>query len=235
MKTLEKLDARLQSAMDFVNQGTVAADIGTDHGFLICHLVIDGICKRGIATDINEQPLESARELISSLGLEDRIATVLTDGLNGLPETGIDEIIICGMGGDNIVDILSDHDWIRTEMVHLILQPMTKGDTLRKWLLQNGWYIDDEKASEVSGHLYTVISAYFCGGSSDADEMYYLTGELCSDPDESAIKYIRWQSSIQREIASGLMKSSENMDSALEHDALADMLEEEADYLEENL
>ncbi|MBQ2795822.1 MAG: SAM-dependent methyltransferase, partial [Oscillospiraceae bacterium] len=105
---MEKLDLRLSAAADFVKEGTVAADVGTDHGYLICHLVEQGICKRGFATDINIKPLESARSLIREMELDEEIETVLTDGLKGLPEDDIDEILICGMGGETIINILSD-------------------------------------------------------------------------------------------------------------------------------
>lgn len=232
---LEKLDSRLLTAAEFVNPDTIAADVGTDHGYLACYLIDNDICKYVYASDINAKPLESAQKNILEAGLEDKIETCLTDGLDGLSEKGIEEIVICGMGGENIIGILEKAKWIRTEKVHLVLQPMSRGETLRKWLLSNGWYIDSEKAVEADKHLYTVMSVYYSGEKSTADEMYYLIGELEKEPDETAVKYIRWQSDIQREIADGLLKSKNYMETALIHQGLSDMLSEEADYIEENL
>ena len=232
---MEKLDLRLAAAADFVKEGTVAADVGTDHGYLICHLVNEGICTRGFATDINIKPLESARALIKEMELEDEIETVLTDGLEGLPGEEIDEVLICGMGGETIIGILENADWVKSEKVHLVLQPMSRADSLRRWLCENGWSIDAEKAVEVEKHLYTVISAEYIGGSEIPDDLYCLTGELLGQNEEFALKYCRWQANIQRGIAAGLLRSEKEKEHALVHIQLADMIEEQADETENDL
>ncbi|MBR2640689.1 MAG: SAM-dependent methyltransferase [Oscillospiraceae bacterium] len=232
---MEKLDLRLAAAAEFVREGTVAADIGTDHGYLICHLVNEGICTRGFATDINIKPLESARKLIRELELEEEIETILTDGLNGLPEDEIDEVLICGMGGETILGILEKAEWVKSEKVHLVLQPMSRADMLRRWLCENGWNIDEEKAVEVEKHLYTVISANYIGGSEIPDDLYCVTGELLGQADEFALKYVRWQANIQRGIAAGLLRSEKEKEHALIHIQLADMIEEQADETENDL
>ena len=230
---MDRLDSRLAAAARFVRGGTVAADVGTDHGYLICHLIENGICQRGFATDINPKPLESARALIEELGYGDVIETVLTDGLEGLPEKSADEILICGMGGETICGILERCPWIKSENVHLVLQPMTRADMLRRWLCENGWRIDEEKAVEVEGHLYTVMSVYYFGGGETPDDIYCILGELAENPDEAAIKYMRWQSRIQRSIADGLLRSESGREAALRHITLADMIDEQADELED--
>lgn len=232
---MEKLDLRLAAAAEFVKEGTVAADVGTDHGYLICYLVSEGICTRGFATDISIKPLESAKKLIREMELEDEIETVLTDGLKGLPENEIDEILICGMGGETIIGILEGASWVRSEKVHLVLQPMSRADMLRRWLYENGWNIDAEKAVEVEKHLYTVISADYIGGSEIPDDLYCLTGELLGQNDEFALKYVRWQANIQRGIASGLLRSEKEREHALIHIQLADMIEEQANETENDL
>ena len=232
---MEKLDLRLAAAAEFVREGTVAADIGTDHGYLICYLVNQGICNRGFATDINIKPLESARTLIKEMDLEEEIETVLTDGLTGLPEDEIDEILICGMGGETIIGILEKAPWVKSEKVHLVLQPMSRADILRRWLCENGWNIDEEKAVEVEKHLYTVMSATFIDMRVKPDAFYCLTGELAGCSDECAVKYLRWQANIQRGIAAGLMRSDKEKEKALKHIQLADMIDEQADETEEYL
>ena len=232
---LEKLDSRLATVADFVRKDTVAVDVGTDHGYLICKLVEDGICKYAYATDINEKPLDSAKSLIHELGMEDKIETRLTDGLLGLPEKGIDEVLICGMGGETIISILEKAKWVKSELVHIVLQPMSRSDMLRKWLCKNGFRIDEEKAVEVEEHLYTVMSVYFSGDEQIPDDMYCIIGELSNNTDKTAIKYIRWQASIQRSVAKGLMRSSAGKNAALHRMSMADMLDEQADELEKEL
>ena len=77
----------------------VMADIGTDHAYVPVYCVQNGLCKRGIACDINEGPLLSARENILSAGLESKIETRLSDGLEKLKPKEADTIVIAGMGG----------------------------------------------------------------------------------------------------------------------------------------
>lgn len=229
---MEKLDSRLSAAAEFVNEGTVAADIGTDHGYLVCSLIERGICSAAYATDINIKPLESARALIKELGYEDKIETRLADGLEGLPEKGIQEVLVCGMGGETIISILERCKWVKSELVHLVLQPMTRADMLRRWLCENGWRIDAEKAVEAEGHLYSVMSVYYCGDKFSPDDIYCLVGEIAQEESEAAAKYIRWQSSIQRNIAAGLIRSEKEKENAMKRAAIADMLEEQAEELE---
>lgn len=233
-KKLEKLDSRLQAAYDYVSEETTVADIGTDHGYLICHLIYDGKANKGYATDINIEPLKSAVSLIRSLNLEDRIDAILSDGLEKVPDDARD-IVICGMGGDNIIGILEKCSWIKRPSTHLILQPMTKMDEVRKWLCENGWYIDSETAVESGGHLYTVMSSGYDGIIDDVDELYYYVGKLPENSSAEAVKYIRWQASIQKEIAEGLLKSGHSSNRAMSHFALADMLNDEADDMQMSL
>lgn len=224
---MEKLDARLRAAARFVRKGTVAADIGTDHAYLICYLIEKKICVRGYACDINEGPLENARAEIESRGLSDRITLVHADGLEKLPERGIDEVILCGMGGETIAGILEKGAWVKRETVHLIMQAMTRPEYLRKWLCEHGFRINAEAAAEAEGHVYSVMSAYYSGEKWTPDQLYCYIGELPGDPSKSAEKYLRRQAAIQRAIARGLERSPNGAQSAVWHDSLADMIEEQ--------
>lgn len=225
------LDSRLQAAYDYVSEGSIAADIGTDHGYLICKLALDNKINKGYATDINVSPLQSAISLINSLGLTKIINPMITDGLDNLPQN-INEIIICGMGGDNIIEILNRHSWIKNGRTHLILQPMTRAEHVRKWLLTNGWYIDSETAVESNQHLYTVISSAYSGELSPYDDLYLYVGELPNNPSQFSYKYIKWQSDIQKDIANSLLNSNGNKNKAMSHYFLSDMLLDEADKME---
>lgn len=232
---MDKLDLRLATAAKFVREDTVVADVGTDHGYLVCYLIEAGICKKAYAVDINEKPLQAAKNLIEEMGLQNRIETRLTDGLEGLPEKEVEEITICGMGGETIIGILERSLWVKNERVHLILQPMSRADMLRRWLSKEGFHIDAEEAVEVEDHLYTIMSIYYNHEEETPDEIYTIVGELPNNPSEAAVKYLRWQAKIQRSVAEGLMRSTAGKNSALHHLSLADMIEEQADEVENNL
>ena len=136
--------------------GERIADVGTDHAYLPLWLVSTGKCSHAYASDIADGPLAKAAESIK--GYEDKISLVKADGLKGIPEEGVDCIVIAGMGGDMIERIISDSGW---EFVGktLILQPMTKLTELRKWLWDAGFSVLDERLSEDAGKLYRAFKA----------------------------------------------------------------------------
>ena len=79
------------------------------------------------------------------------------------------------------------------------------------------------------------MSVYYSGDEQIPDEIYCIIGELPNNPDETAVKYIRWQANIQRSVAKGLMRSPSGKDAALHRMSIADMLDEQADELEKEI
>ena len=103
------LSLRLQAVAEFVAKGSVPVDIGTDHGYVPLYLVESGCCPRAIAADVNEGPLKKAKEHIVAAGLEDRIETVLSDGLKNIELSDKEAsytLILAGMGGPLMSRIL---------------------------------------------------------------------------------------------------------------------------------
>ncbi len=171
----EKIDRRLLAAASFVRRGAVFADIGTDHAYLPVFLVASGIAERAVAADINRGPLERADENIAASGLSGRIETRLTDGLSGLDGLSLTDIAICGMGGELIARIIDAAPFVRDPGIRLILQPMTKAEALREYLLSNGFRIADESLAE-SDRVYQIICAEFCGENDTYSDLELLLG-----------------------------------------------------------
>ena len=157
------LDNRLESMADLVRQGAVFADIGTDHGYLPVFLLLSGRIDRAILTDVNEGPLSTALATVKEYGLESKVKLVLADGLAGLEEEGITDVSVCGMGGELILRIISDADFLRREGVRLILQPMTRQASLRARLYELGFQIVSERYSFSHGKYYLGIAAEYSG------------------------------------------------------------------------
>ncbi|MBR5826982.1 MAG: SAM-dependent methyltransferase [Clostridia bacterium] len=185
-----KLDLRLSSVASLVRNGSVVADIGTDHGYLICWLIQNGISPHGIAADLRKGPLENARNTVVECGLDDKVELYLSDGLKELPENGADDIVIAGMGGILIAEILSQAKWVFDKNVRIVAQPMTHPEVLREFLIKNGFKIIEEKTSTDGKHVYCALSAEFCGSESECDESYYYLGELLKNDDDITKKYI---------------------------------------------
>lgn len=158
------LDARLATAFDFVRSGAVVADIGTDHAYLPAALILSGRASVAVAADINLGPLKHAAETVARYGLADKITLCKTDGLHGIAEAGVTDILIFGMGGELITRILDEACFIRSPAIRLILQPMTKHAELRRWLVENGFALCGEQMSQAAGKIYQTICAEYTGG-----------------------------------------------------------------------
>ena len=105
----EKLSKRLASVASFVEQGAILADIGSDHAYLPCHLVMEGRISKAIAGEVVKGPFESAVKNVRKKGLTDKITVRLGNGLEAVQENdGVDTITIAGMGGPLIASILHD-------------------------------------------------------------------------------------------------------------------------------
>ena len=173
-----KPHGRLSLCADFVREGSRLADIGTDHGYLPIALCQSGKIPSAIACDINPLPLRSAEENIAKFGLSKMIKTRLSDGLKELAPDEVDDIVIAGMGGELIRDILAAAPWVKDEAKHLVLQPMTHHDDLIRWLYENGFDIDRQKAVRDDGKAYTVLSTRFTGDKTDCDLYTATVGKL---------------------------------------------------------
>ncbi|MBK6089967.1 class I SAM-dependent methyltransferase [Ruminococcus difficilis] len=173
-----KPHGRLSLCADFVREGSRLADIGTDHGYLPIALCQIGKIPSAIACDINPLPLRSAEENIAKFGLSKMIKTRLSDGLKALALDEVDDIVIAGMGGELIRDILAAAPWVKDEAKHLVLQPMTHHDDLIRWLYENGFDIERQAAVRDDGKAYTVLSTRFTGDKTDCDLYTAIVGKL---------------------------------------------------------
>ena len=187
---LKSLDERLTLCASFVRQGKKVADIGTDHAYLPVYLVYTGKAVSAVATDINEGPLNSAKLNVEKYGLSDKIDLRLCDGLDKVTREDADDIIIAGMGGELIRDILKRCDFIKDSDVNLILQPMTKYEELIRYLYDNGFYISKQKACKAGSKIYTVILASYSGEirSYSDEDIYTGALDLC---DKLSVEFLK--------------------------------------------
>ena len=118
-------------------------------------------------------------------GLEERIVFQLSDGLDSCDPNSVDTIVIAGMGGDTICGILDRAEWCMDDRYTLVLQPMTRAEVLRYWLIYNGFEILEEDLAEDSGVLYSILTARF-GGSTRLLDAELYTG-ACSMLREHAL------------------------------------------------
>lgn len=147
------LNPRLNMIFEHINASTVA-DVGTDHAYIPIELMKKGKCSKIIASDISKGPAKIAEEHIKNNGLD--IEVRVGPGITVLEEGEVEQIVIAGMGGKLIVDILKDSHEI-AKSSKLILQPMNGQYELRKYLLENGFVITDEDIVTEGIKVYNLI------------------------------------------------------------------------------
>ena len=170
------LGERLSTCASLVRQSAFLCDVGTDHAYLPIYLCEAGTVSSAVASDIKKGPLLRAQENIAAHRLSDRIDTVLTSGLCGLESRGFTDIVIAGMGGLMIRDIIKEASFLRDPRIALVLQPMKNEDELRLWLAQNGFAITDERLAFDTGKIYQIIRAVFDGRERTVGETELLLG-----------------------------------------------------------
>lgn len=135
-------------------------DIGCDHAYTVIKAIKDYGVNYAIASDINDGPLEIAKKNIIERKIEDKVKIVKSDGLKNINDD-FDTAIISGMGGNLIIDILSNGlDKIKNKK--LIISANSDFYLVRKFLNNNGFIISDEY-SLVDDNKYYEVSVFIMG------------------------------------------------------------------------
>jgi tRNA (adenine22-N1)-methyltransferase len=152
-----KLSPRLNAIANMVTKGAKVIDIGCDHALLDIYLYQNNISNKIIATDINKNALNNAKENIKKYFLDKKIITRLGDGLNPLHDDDINTIIISGMGAHTIVDIFKNGKEKLNNISTIIIQSNTKIEYLRKKMSKLDYMITDENIVLDNKKYYTII------------------------------------------------------------------------------
>ncbi|MHA7962743.1 tRNA (adenine(22)-N(1))-methyltransferase [Paenibacillus sp. CAU 1782] len=156
-----ELSKRLRLVADYIPQGAVLADIGSDHALLPVYMLQSGKISKAIAGEVNPGPFQAAQKAALSAGLADRLSVRRGDGLAVLEPGEADVVSIAGMGGALMSSILeAGRAAGKLEGVsELVLQPNIGEDAVRVWLLSHNWYLEDENILEEDGKTYEVLHA----------------------------------------------------------------------------
>ena len=181
---LRPSDRRLSAIVQLVPPCGCAADVGTDHGKIGAQLLLSGKCGKVIFSDISAPSLEKAKKLVDYKGLQEKAEFCVADGLEGLP-CQADSIVIAGMGGLNIRDIIAKGKNSAMNAV-LVLQPNTEIEALRLALCENGFRITEEKIAREGRRFYVIIRAE--KGQMRLDETELLAGPVLLKSRDSEVK-----------------------------------------------
>lgn len=165
-----KISNRLTTAAALVSQGYTLADVGTDHGYIPIYLLQQKKIPSAIAMDINEGPLERAKEHIALYGLQAYIQTRLSDGVAALKPGEVEAVLIAGMGGGLVMHILKDGEKVCQSAKELILQPQSEIERVREFLREAGYTILAEDMVYEDGKFYPMMKVQYQGENENAQK-----------------------------------------------------------------
>lgn len=210
-----KLSDRLQAIAAFIKPGETVADIGTDHGFLPMSLYEKGISPHVVLCDINEGPLEKAKGNIQEHFPGNSFDLRQGDGLSPLKAGEVDAIVIAGMGGLLISDILGKDIDKTNSYKKFILQPRNGQNKLRDWLYDNHFDIIDETLVKEGKYICEIIVAVplpIHGGKKDQQEASQIDLEfspiLFANKDPLLEEHINNKIKIEKKIIRDILDGS---------------------------
>jgi len=152
------LGKRLSAVADLVKPGEVVADIGSDHALLPIYLIQNQIAERVIIGELDDGPYRRAEKAVKASSAWNKIELRQGNGLQILDYGEVQRIILAGMGGDTIVEILADNWEKAASFRAYIFQPMSKGAVLRQHLASQGWLVEEERLEEDKGRIFLLLT-----------------------------------------------------------------------------
>lgn len=179
-----ELSKRMQSVADMIQPCDAVGDIGCDHAFVSIYLVEQRRAKRVIASDVRRGPIAIAKRNIEAMNLSDQIEIRMGDGLDTIVPGEVNAVVLAGMGGMLMIDILERGEEVVTRCDQLVLQPQSDIEKVRRYLVEKGYHLADEQMLIDAGKYYNLLDVrvhemvqkdeYDC--SKLADDWCYMYG-----------------------------------------------------------
>ena len=153
------LTPRLEAAYELLTGCSTVADIGCDHGKLICALLQTGAVRRGIAVDVSAPSLKKAEALAARTGVLDRLSLRVGDGFSALTPGEADAAALLGMGGTLMAQLLDACATPFCGAKRVVFQPMRAAEDIRAWLYAHNCRIEYDGLVRERGRLYQLFAA----------------------------------------------------------------------------
>lgn len=150
------ISKRLAHVIDWVD-GNVLADIGCDHGYVCVESIKQHKVKKAYACDIAQKPLDRARTEVRQAHLENTIQCLLLNGMVGLPDD-VDIVVIAGMGGHTIIDILEKATLYPS--MRFLISPHSQAELVREYVSSHGFVIEKEQMV-LDKHYYPILDCRY--------------------------------------------------------------------------
>lgn len=208
-----QLSKRLQAVADLVTPGNRVADVGCDHAYIPVYLAEHKISPHIIAMDINQGPIDRAKDNIIKYGYQDEIESRRSDGLDKLEAGEADTVLIAGMGGALTIQILTGQPWVLKSVRELVLQPQSEIHKVRQMLHQYDYLITEENMVKDDGKFYTMMKAVPRNLIKDiqayslAEKEHFYYGRLLLEQKHPVLhEFLLWDLNMSQEIMSTLQK-----------------------------
>ncbi|MFG6148495.1 tRNA (adenine(22)-N(1))-methyltransferase [Halobacillus sp. B23F22_1] len=165
----DQLSKRLETVAEFLQKPIRFADIGSDHAYLPCYVCQNEPEAFAIAGELNRGPYLSALEEVNNRQLTHQIEVIQGNGLEVI-DNRVNQIVIAGMGGPLIKEILDKGKDKLTHVSKIITQPNIDARSIRKWLIDHEYNLVNEVILEESGHVYEILVAEKGNPKSNYDE-----------------------------------------------------------------
>ncbi len=153
-----KFSLRTKTIASLIKENSQVIDIGCDHALLSIYLVKYKNISEMIASDISIKALKQGEANIKQHHLQDRIILRNNEGLKAIENNEIDTIVISGLGGNTIVNILNKDKCLLKNVNNIILQPNNNIYIVRKSLCKLGYFIEEEKIIKENNIIYIIVS-----------------------------------------------------------------------------
>lgn len=191
------MNLRLNTLAKMVDPNSRVADIGTDHAYLPIELVKENKIEYAIASDVAKGPLQNAINDIKEAGFSDKIETRLGSGLATIRhEDNIDTVVIAGMGGKLMSQILEDAWQEGFKFKNLVLEPNVGEPGVRKWLMDHQYQILVEDLIAEAGHTYELIKARYVAKDVPLTEEEIFFGPYIL-AEKNPVFYQKWQGQLE--------------------------------------
>ncbi len=171
-----RISDRLKTIASFIKDGANVADVGADHGLLEIYLLEHKNVNSILAIENKSGPFNILKNNL----LDYDVKLSLSDGIEDIDDT-VDTIVIAGMGGILITNILNSHKEKLTNIKQIVVDAHRDNELVRREITNLGFYIEKEKIIYENGTYYFVIS--FLKGHKEYSDVEYEWGyKIDEDP-----------------------------------------------------
>ncbi len=204
---------RFEKLVEQIEYRTLA-DIAADHCYITIRALQRGFIDTAIASDLNKAPLNTGIENIKEAGFDGKVETRLGSGLDKINAGEVESVIIAGIGGNLMLNLLRQQEEKLKTFKQLILQPQNEEIDVKKYVHSIGFTIKKEIYVSEKGMHYTILNCINKIEDSAYTETEYVLGrvvdESCKVEHEIYLKH-RYNKMLKLKVKLDKLENKESM------------------------